>query len=68
MSGKMPQNSKNSHRAEHSTSKTTSKGKGQGASLALPIIDENQTEEQRIAAVMKLGADQWAQDQVEMAK
>lgn len=68
VSGKMPQNSKNSHRAEHPMSKTASKGKGQDTSLGLTAIDENQTEEQRIAAVMKIGADQWAQEQVEMAK
>lgn len=68
VSGKMPQSSKNSHRAEHPMSKTATKGKGQDASLGLPVIDETQTEEQRIAAVMKLGADQWAQEQVEMAK
>lgn len=68
VSGKMPQNSKNSHRAERPTSKSASKGKGQDVSLGLPVIDETQSEEQRIAAVMKIGADQWAQDQVEMAK
>lgn len=64
----MPQNSKNSHRAELPSSKTAPKGKGQDPPLGLPAIDETQTEEQRIAAVMKLGADQWAQEQVEMAR
>lgn len=49
-------------------SKTASKGKSQDASLGLPAIDETQTEEQRIAAVMKLGAAQWEQEQLEMAK
>lgn len=68
VSGKMPQTSKNSHRAEHSMSKTASQGKGQDTSPGLPVINETQTEEQRIAAVMKLGADQWAQEQEQMAK
>lgn len=64
VSGKMPQNAKNSHRSEVSNAKQTSPTLGNG----LTSMNGAQTEEQRIAAMFKMGADQWAQQQQEMAK
>ena len=64
VSGKMPVTAKNSHRREappiqpplsaHTTQSTAMNGA--------------QTEEDRIQAIFKMGADQWAQDQQQMAK
>jgi len=62
VSGKMPQNAKNSHRSEVPVSKVAS------AAPALTVINGAQTEEQKLAVVFKMGADQWAQQQQEMAK
>ncbi len=67
VSGKMPNHSNYSHRAEP-PSKAASKGKGSELSLAPPDMIDSQTEEQRIEAIMKYGADQWAQQEKEMAK
>ena len=64
----MPQNAKNSHRAEPSMSKVASKGKGVHTSPAQPDINSAQTEDQRMDAVLKMGADQWKQQAQEMAK
>lgn len=68
VSGKMPQNSKNSHRAEASITKNTPHGKIPNISIGLPDMNNAQTEDQKIAAMFKIGADQWAQQQLEMAK
>lgn len=64
VSGKMPQNAKNVHRSEAPVTKptTTTVGKGMNA------MNRAQTEEERVAAMFKMGADQWAQQQQEMAK
>lgn len=64
VSGKMPQNAKSSHRSEGPTSKAASNAPASD----LIFIDGTQTEEQKLAAVFKMGADQWAQQQQEMAK
>lgn len=64
VSGKMPQNAKNSHRSEASAIKQTSTSTTNGT----PPMNAAQTEEQRVAAMFKMGADQWAQQQQEMAK
>lgn len=67
VSGKMPQNSKNLHRAEASASKNTTHGKITNPIISL--LDSNtQTEDQKIATMFKMEADQWAQQQLEMAK
>ena len=64
VSGKMPVTAKNSHRQEiHPTKPTAS------APITQPkMLNGAQTEEERIQAMFKLGADQWAQDQQQMAK
>lgn len=64
VSGKMPQNAKNSSRQE--TSQTSQNSNKPQASSA--PINNAQTEEERMAAIMQMGADEWAQDQQAMAK
>ena len=49
-------------------SKVASKGKGVHTSPAQPDINSAQTEDQRMDAVLKMGADQWKQQAQEMAK
>lgn len=66
VSGKMPQNAKNIHRSEIPTAKSAAQTISDPASLS--TINVSQTEEQRIEAMFKLGADQWAQQQQHMAK
>lgn len=67
VSGKMPVNAKNSHRSEN-TSKANSKSSSAKPSTTYTNVSELQTEEERMAAVLKMGADQWEQQQQEMAK
>lgn len=64
----MPHNSKNSHRAEASIAKNTPYGKISDTKLRLADFNSEQTEDQKIAAMFKLSADQWSQQQLEMAK
>lgn len=64
VSGKMPQNAKNFHRLEAPAAKNSSSNATSGATA----MNEAQNEEERIAAMFKMGADQWAQQQQEMAK
>lgn len=68
VSGKMPQNAKNTHRTEASISKAPTQGKGLIVPNGLADTNGVQTEEERIAAMFKQGADQWEQQQQEMAK
>ena len=64
VSGKMPVNAKNSHRQEtHPTKPSAS-----GPINQPPAMNGAQTEEEKIQAIFKMGADQWAQDQQQMAK
>ncbi|KAL8675286.1 MAG: hypothetical protein Q9168_000315 [Polycauliona sp. 1 TL-2023] len=67
VSGKMPQNAKNSHRAELNTRATGAASKKVEAPRGLSDMNGAQTEEEKINAMYKLGADQWAQQQQEMA-
>ena len=62
VSGKMPQNAKNTYRSETIKPKTSS------TPANLTNLNGAQTEEERVAAVLNFGADQWAQQQQEMAK
>ncbi len=64
VSGKMPQNAKNSHRLEASVTKPSSSNAPNGATVMIGA----QNEDERIAAMFKMGADQWLQQQEEMAK
>lgn len=67
VSGKMPVNAKNTHRSEA----LATRANGRGQSTQRPNnglnVSELQTEEEREAAVLKLAADQWEQQQQEMA-
>lgn len=64
VSGKMPQNAKNFHRLEAPANKPSSWNAPSGATA----MNGAQNEEERIAAMFKMGADQWVQQQEEMAK
>ena len=64
----MPQHAKNGHRTEPSTARPITKSKAPDPSSGLSEIDGAQTEDERIAAMFKVEADQWAQQQQEMAK
>lgn len=64
VSGKMPQNAKNTHRQEAHKPAPAASDAGK---LSVPM-NNAQTEEERIQAMFKMGADQWAQDQQAMAK
>ena len=64
VSGKMPANAKNSHRIETSQPRSITKMQPNDISHMSTL----QTEEERIAAMFKLGADQWEQQQQEMAQ
>lgn len=68
VSGKMPVNARNSARAEVPISKPATQGKSMSSSTGLSDMNGAQTEEEKIAAMFKAGADQWAQQQQEMAK
>ncbi|KAL8990735.1 MAG: hypothetical protein Q9177_000674 [Variospora cf. flavescens] len=67
VSGKMPQNAKPSHHGDTSTLKSVSKSNKAEPANRLSEMNGAQTEEEKIAAMFKLGADQWAQQQQEMA-
>ena len=64
VSGKMPQSAKNSHKLEGTAAKSALSTSVDG----LTAVGGAQTEEQKLAAVFKMGADQWAQQQQEMAQ
>lgn len=64
VSGKIPQNAKNFHRMEAPATKPSSSNASNGATA----MNGAQNEEERIAAMFKMGADQWAQQQQEMAR
>ncbi|KAL8840932.1 MAG: hypothetical protein Q9170_001125 [Blastenia crenularia] len=67
VSGKMPQSAKTSHRADTIPVSSVSTKKQTDATNGIPDMNGAQTEDEKIAAMFKLGADQWAQQQVEMA-
>jgi len=68
VSGKMPANARNSTRTEAPISKPVMQGKRTTTNLGLSDMNGAQTEEEKIEAMFKAGADQWAQQQQEMAK
>ncbi len=68
MSGKMPVNARNLTRAQTSVSKPVPHGKGSSSTLGLSEMNGAQTEDEKIEAMFKAGADQWAQQQQDMAK
>ena len=68
VSGKMPQAAKSSQRNEHPTSKATTGPTNLTLRGSAPQMTAAQTEEERTAAILQMGADQWAQQQQEMAK
>lgn len=63
VSGKMPQSAKNFHRMEASATRPSSSNASNGAIA----MNGAHNEEERIAAMFRMGADQWAQQQQEMA-
>ncbi|KAI9878719.1 MAG: hypothetical protein M1830_010679 [Pleopsidium flavum] len=67
VSGKMPANARNSTRTEAPISKPVTQGKRPSTNNGLFDMNGTQTEEEKIEAMFKAGADQWAQQQQEMA-
>ncbi|KAL9603968.1 MAG: hypothetical protein Q9179_002030 [Wetmoreana sp. 5 TL-2023] len=67
VSGKMPQNAKTSHRIDAAAVSSASTSQQADGPNGLSDMNGAQTEEEKIAAMFKLGADQWAQQQREMA-
>ncbi|KAL9595820.1 MAG: hypothetical protein Q9219_006197 [cf. Caloplaca sp. 3 TL-2023] len=67
VSGKMPQNAKIPSRADASAPNSVSHNKSNEVPNGLLDMNGAQTEDEKIAAMFKLGADQWAQQQMEMA-
>lgn len=67
VSGKMPQNAKTSYRADATAASSVPLNKQMEATRGLSDMNGAQTEDEKIAAMFRLGADQWAQQQVEMA-
>ena len=64
VSGKMPQSAKNSHRQELLATNTTASA----SAKSFTVMNGAQTEDEKIAAMFKMGADDWAQQQQQMAK
>jgi protein MPE1 len=63
VSGKMPIHAKNSHRSEA--------GKAGAKATTDPSVVPNieaQSEEERMAAILKMGSEQWSQQKQEMAR
>ncbi|KAL8650307.1 MAG: hypothetical protein Q9226_005198 [Calogaya cf. arnoldii] len=67
VSGKMPHNAKNSHRTELVAGTAAAGSKKVEAPRGLSDMNGAQTEEEKINAMYRLGADQWAKQQQEMA-
>jgi protein MPE1 len=64
----MPQNSKNSHRAEASVSKLVKQSKSTSGPQQVSDMNGAQTEEEKIAAMFQTSKNQWDVQQQEMAK
>ncbi|MCJ1399384.1 hypothetical protein MMC11_002586 [Xylographa trunciseda] len=67
VSGKMPVNAKNTHRSESAALRTNGKAQTIQVPNKASNMSELQTEEEREAAVLQMGKDQWEQQQQEMA-
>lgn len=68
VTGKMPHNPKNSNRADSSISKVISQGKLPDKVTTSSDLSKPQTEEQKIAAMFRMEAEQWAEQQQEMSQ
>lgn len=66
--GKMPQNAKNSHRTESQGPKSNVKSRSSVNVNGMSEMSVAQSEEEKIAAMYKYEADQWAQQQQVMAE
>lgn len=64
----MPVHALNNSRAEKPVSKPAVQGKAVETTNAVSDMDKAQTEEEKIAAMFKAGAEQWDKQQQEMAK
>ena len=67
VSGKMPVNALNNSRAEKVVSRPAVQGRVTGGTSGTSDMSKAQTEEEKIAAMFKAGAEQWDQQQQEMA-
>lgn len=62
----MPVMAKNSHRTEPQSTPSTANKSGPGAKGAA-AMEKAMTEEERIAAMFQMGADQWEEQKQQMA-
>jgi len=62
----MPVTAKNAHRTETPAMSTTATKTGAGAN-GISAMDKAQTEEERIAAMFQMGADQWEEQKQHMS-
>ncbi|GAD98627.1 hypothetical protein AN7431.2 [Paecilomyces variotii No. 5] len=67
VSGKMPVNARSTGRADISSSSRTASGAGNVSSNGVSELDSAQTEEEKIKALFNLQANQWKEQQQEMA-
>lgn len=63
----MPVTAKNSHRTEVPASSATMIKTGGGSAGGASAMDRAQTEEERIAAMFQMGADQWEEQKQQMS-
>ncbi|KAL1962197.1 hypothetical protein VTN77DRAFT_9918 [Rasamsonia byssochlamydoides] len=67
VSGKMPVTARNTARAEPSSSNRSTTGPGQIINSSMSELDNAQTEDEKIKALFNLQANQWKEQQQEMA-
>ena len=68
VSGKMPVNARNSSRVEQSALNRVTVGTDQVINSSMLELNNAQTEDEKIKALMTLQANQWKEQQQEMAK
>lgn len=68
VSGKMPANAKNSYRIEQNSMPATATKPSTSTMSGASAMEKAQTEEERIAAMFQVGADQWEQQKQHMAR
>lgn len=68
VSGKMPANAKNSYRIEQTNTPSAPQKSITSTGNGVMAMDKAQTEEERIAAMFQVGADQWEQQKQHMSK
>lgn len=68
VSGKVPVNARNTQRAEQSSSNRAVSNSGHVVNSSMSELNNAQTEDEKIKALFNLQANQWKEQQQEMAK